>query len=77
MPPPGCTIHIDLLLPSFKGVETMLRISGKARVIRVDHPSTSIRIRGFAVVTDDLNKWGLVPIQAESEVALVGAGRAH
>lgn len=77
MPPPDSTIQMDLLLPSLTGVETMMRITGKARVIRLDHPSSDTWIRGFAVVTDDLNQWGLVPMQAEPESALVGAGRAH
>lgn len=77
MPPPDCPIQLDLLLPSLTGVKFMMRITGRARVIRVEHPSTNIWIRGFAVVTDDLNQWGLMPMQAEPEVALVGAGRAH
>ena len=77
MPPPDCPIQVDLLLPSLTGMKTMMRITGKARVIRVEHPSSDAWIHGFAVVTDDLNQWGLVPMQGESEIALVGAGRAH
>ena len=77
MPPPDCPIQVDLLLPSLTGMKSMMRITGKARVIRVERPSSDTWIHGFAVVTDDLNQWGLMPMQAESEVALVGAGRAH
>jgi hypothetical protein len=77
MPPPDCTIQVDLLLPSLAGMKTMMRVTGKARVLRVEHRSTDIWIHGFAVVTDDLNQWGLMPMHAESEFALAGAGRAH
>jgi|SRR5579864_1713832 len=77
MPPPDCTVQVDLLLPSLAGMKRMMRVTGKARVLRVEHRSRDIWIHGFAVVTDDLNQWGLMPMQAESESALVGAGRAH
>lgn len=76
MPPPDCPIQVDLLLPSLTGMISMMRITGKARVIRMEHPSSGTRIHGFAVVTDDLNQWGLITIQDESEIALVGAGSA-
>jgi hypothetical protein len=77
MPPPNCKIQLDLLLPSLAGMKTMTRVTGKARVLRLERRSTDIWIHGFAVVTDDLNQWGLMPMQAESDSALVGAGRAH
>jgi hypothetical protein len=77
MPPPDCPIQVDLLLPSLTGVSSTMRITGKARVIRVDHPASNAWIRGFAVVTDDLNQWGLQTMEGESEVALAGAARAH
>ena len=77
IPPPDCPIQVDLLLPSLAGMKTTMRVTGKARVLRVEHRSADIWIHGFAVVTDELNQWGLMPMQAESEFALVGAGRAH
>lgn len=77
MPPSDCTIQLDLLLPSLAGMKSMMRVTGKARVLRLERRSSDIWIHGFAVVTDDLNQWGLMPMQAESEFALVGAGRAH
>jgi hypothetical protein len=77
MPPPDCPIHIDILLPLPRGIKTMVRISGKARDIRVDHPSSDTRIHGFAVVTDELNQWGLVPIDDKPKRALVGDGLAN
>jgi hypothetical protein len=77
MPPPDCPVQVDLLLPSLTGMMAMMRITGKARVLRVEHPSSDIWIHGFAVVTDDLNQWGLTTMEGESEIALAGAGRAH
>jgi hypothetical protein len=77
MPPPDCPIQVDLLLPSLTGLKAVMRITGKARVLRVEHPSTDAWIHGFAVVTDDLNQWGLMTMEGESEIALAGAARAH
>jgi hypothetical protein len=77
MPPPDCPVQVDLLLPSLTGMKAMMRITGRARVIRVEHPSKEAWIHGFAVVTDELNQWGLLTMQGESEIALAGAGRAH
>jgi hypothetical protein len=77
MPPPECAVQVDLLLPSLTGLMTTMRITGKARVIRVEHPSTETWIHGFAVVTDDLNQWDLKAMAGRSEIALVAAGRTH
>ena len=77
MPPPDCLVQVDLLLPSLAGMTAMMRISGKARVVRVDYKSSESRVHGFAVVTNGLNQWGLITLEDESEVALVGAARAH
>jgi hypothetical protein len=68
---------VDLLLPSLSGVKAVVHISGKARVIRVQDPSANTRILGFAVVTDDLNQWGLTGMQCEFDVPALGAGRAN
>src|SRR5579863_6840395 len=77
MPPPDCPIHVDLHLPSLTGMKATMRITGKARVIRVELSSADSWIHGFAVVTNDLNQWGLMAIQGESEIAPVAASRAH
>jgi hypothetical protein len=78
MPPPDCPVQVDLLLPSLTGTQGTMRITGKARVIRLEHPSSDTWIHGFAVVTDDLNQWGLMAMQGELEVELVpAAARAH
>jgi hypothetical protein len=58
-------------------MQATMRITGKARVIRVEHPSSDTWIHGFAVVTDDITQWGLLTIEDEPEIALVAAGRAH
>jgi hypothetical protein len=77
MPPPNCPIHVDLLLPSLCGMEAVVHISGKARVIRVQDTYANTRIHGFAVVTVDLNQWGLTGMQGEFDVPALGAGRAN
>jgi len=77
MPPHDCSIQVDLLLPPLAGMQAMMRITGKARVIRVEHPSQETWIHGFAVVTDDLNQWGLMTMPGEFEIAAAGAGIAH
>jgi hypothetical protein len=77
LPPPDCPVQVDLLLPSLTGMKAMMRITGKARVLRVEHPSSDTWIHGFAVVTHELNQWGMVTMEGGSEVALVGAARAH
>ena len=77
LPPPECQIQMDLLLPALAGMKTMMRISGKARVIRLERPSSDTWIHGFAVVTDDLNQWDLMNIQVEAEVPVMASARAH
>ncbi len=77
MPPPDCPIQLDLHLPSLTGLKATMRITGKARVIRVERSSSDTWIHGFAVVTDDLDQWGLMTMQGGSEIALVGEVRAH
>jgi hypothetical protein len=76
MPPLDCPIHVDVLLPSVSGMKVAVRISGKARVIRVQHPRTNEWVHGFAVATDDLNQWGLTVMHSEFENAALGASGA-
>jgi hypothetical protein len=77
IPPPDVPIQVDLLLPSLTGMSSMMRITGRARVIRIEQRPSNAWIRGFAVVTDDLNQWGLVTQEEEAESALPVAARAH
>jgi PilZ domain len=69
MPPPGSLIHVDLFLPSLSTTNVDVRITGEARVIRVDYQSTDSWIHGFAVATDDLNQWGLTVNSGQAEVS--------
>jgi hypothetical protein len=55
MPPDDCPIQVDLLLPSLTGVESMMRITGRARVVRLERPANKW-IHGFAVVTCEINQ---------------------
>jgi len=77
MPPPDCPIQVDLLLPSLAGMNSMMRVTGKAHVVRIEHPSSDAWIHGFAVVADERNQWGLMTMQDDSDIAVAGAGRAH
>lgn len=76
MPPLDCPVQVDLLLPSLAGIKSAMRITGKARVMRVERPSGDFWIHGFAVSTDDLNEWGLMTTKGESEPAPSGAEAA-
>lgn len=71
-PPADCVVRLDLMLPPLAGSKTAMRITGDARVIRVEHGSGNGGADGFAVVTDDLNQWGLIAAQSESEMVLSG-----
>ncbi|HWX38446.1 MAG TPA: hypothetical protein VNY09_04340 [Candidatus Sulfotelmatobacter sp.] len=77
LPPPDCPIHVDLLLPSLTGMSAVMRITGRARVTRVEQSSADSWIRGFAVVTDDRNQWGLQTMQSEPELEFAGAQAVH
>jgi|ERR1700739_3764781 hypothetical protein len=71
-PPADCIVRLDLMLPPLTGPKTAMRITGEARVIRVEHRPGNNGTDGFAVVTDDLNQWGLKAAQSEPEMALGG-----
>ena len=71
-PPADCVVRLDLMLPPLAGPTTAMRITGEARVIRVEHRSGNDGMNGFAVATDDLNQWGLTTAQSESEMVVAG-----
>jgi hypothetical protein len=77
MPPPDCSLEVDILLPSLTGMTSTMRINGKAKVVRIERPESSARVHGFAVVTDELNQWGLMTVEDQSEVVFAGAASAH
>jgi hypothetical protein len=65
-PPVDCPIQLDLLLPPISGLSNIIRITGRARVIRAENRSGGVAANGFAVVTHDLSQWGLGSIRADS-----------
>jgi hypothetical protein len=72
IPSANCVVRLDLMLPPLAGPNTAMRITGEARVVRVEHRSGNDGTNGFAVVTDDFSQWGLMAAQSESERALAG-----
>jgi len=73
LPPSDCPIHVDLLLPSLTGISAVMRITGRARVTRVEH--SEAWIHGIAGGTDDRHEWGLqtMPSESQGEFADVSA----
>lgn len=77
LPPPDCPIQIDLLLPSLTGMSTVMRITGKARVTRVERCSGDSWIHGFAVVTDGNHDWGLQTMPSEPQFEFANTAAVH
>lgn len=75
LPPSDCPVYVDLLLPSVTGISAVMRITGRARVTRVEYSAEDGWIHGFAVVTDDRDEWGLktMPSEFQCEFAAVSA----
>lgn len=73
LPPPDCPVQVDLLLPSLAGMSAVMRITGRARVTRIEDSAGGGWIRGFAVVTDDQHQWGLQTMQSESQMDFAAA----
>jgi hypothetical protein len=75
-PPVETPILVEFVLPFFTltGEKTDIRIQGEARVIRVDHPSGGQGENGFAVVSKDLNHWGMVTSETECDAGLAAEG---
>jgi hypothetical protein len=58
--PPNLTvIRVEVVLPSLEGMQTGIRILGRAQVVRIVHRSGGKGENGFAVMRDDLNHWSL------------------
>lgn len=66
-PPNFSIIRVEVALPSLTGINADIRILGKARVVRVEHPFSGAGENGFAVVRDDLSNWDLSTVQHETE----------
>ena len=58
-PPNMSFIRVEVALPSLTGINADIRILGRARVVRIEHPSGGHGENGFAVVREDLNNWSL------------------
>jgi hypothetical protein len=56
-PPVDVPIQVEVVLPSLTGPRPVIRVSGSARVLRVDHSSNGDGENGFAVVSEDFSRW--------------------
>src|SRR6266567_7409599 len=52
-------IQVEVVLPSLTGRKPVIRVSGAARVLRVDHSSKGEGENGFAIVSDDFSRWSM------------------
>lgn len=64
-PPVQTTVRVEIALPSLPGMRTKIRLTGEARVVRVEHASEGRGENGFAILKDDLNRWTLLSCQSE------------
>src|SRR6266705_1613625 len=65
-PPVDVPIQVTVVLPSLTGRRPVIRVSGAARVLRVDHSSRGQGENGFAVVSKDFSRWNMSTDQSES-----------
>ena len=65
-PPIDVPIQLTVVLPSLTGRRPVIRVSGAARVLRVDHSSRGQGENGFAVVSKDFSRWNMSTDQSES-----------
>ena len=65
-PPIDVPIQVMVVLPSLTGRKPVIRVSGAARVLRVDHSSRGEGENGFAVVSKDFSRWTMSTDQSES-----------
>ena len=64
-PPVDVPIQVEVVLPSLTGLKPVIRVSGEARVLRVDHSSKGEGENGFAVVSEDFSRWTMSTEQRE------------
>ena len=77
LPPPDCPVQVDLLLPQLTGMNSAVRITGRARVTRIEQTAEGSWIRGFAVVTDDFHQWGLLNVNESPDAEFAEPARVH
>lgn len=68
-PPVNVPIQVEVVLPSLSGMKPVIRVSGTARVLRVEYKSDGKVQNGFAVVSADLTQWSLRRIKDEPTAA--------
>src|SRR6266436_3857542 len=65
-PPVDVPIQVEVVLPSLTGRKPVIRVSGAARVLRVDHRSKGEGENGFAIVSENFSRWNMSANQSES-----------
>jgi len=65
-PPIDVPIQVEVVLPSLTGRKPVIRVSGAARVLRVDHSSKGEGENGFAIVSENFSRWNMSANQSES-----------
>jgi hypothetical protein len=70
-PPVDAPIQVEVVLPSLTGLKPIIRVSGAARVLRVDHRSKGEGPNGFAVVSEDFSRWSMSTNRNDSAFAFI------
>lgn len=65
-PPIDVPVQVEVILPSLTRVKPIIRVSGAARVLRVEHSSKGEGKNGFAVVSEDFSRWSMSADQDDS-----------
>jgi hypothetical protein len=73
-PPIDVPIQVEVVLPSLTGLKPVLRVSGAARVLRVEHRSKGEGENGFAVVSEDFSRWSVSTESTESAFIFAANG---
>jgi hypothetical protein len=81
-PPVDVPIQVEVVLPSLAGTNPVIRVSGEARVLRVDHSLKGEGENGFAVVSEDFSRWSMSTDQREpgstfAETAVASGRNGH
>jgi hypothetical protein len=81
-PPVDVPIQVEVVLPSLTGTNPVIRVSGEARVLRVDHSLKGQGENGFAVVSEDFSRWTMSTEQREpgstfAETAVASGRNGH
>jgi hypothetical protein len=64
-PPVDVPVQVEVVLPSLTGLKPAIRISGVARVLRVERCSKGKGENGFAVVSEDFSRWSMSTDQTD------------